>query len=187
MHRTATSRLRAGLAVALALGAGACSLPYVPPFTSPPPAAVARLIDANGKPVGQAVFLQQGRSVRILLDVSGLPPGMHAVHLHEVGRCDPPSFESAGGHFNPEKAQHGTMNRRGPHAGDLPNIVVETSGKGHLETSTRRVNVRWKGKDSLLIGNGTALIVHAEADDLTSDPDGASGARIACGVVIAGG
>jgi Cu-Zn family superoxide dismutase len=133
------------------------------------------------------VFLQQGRSVRILLDVTGLPAGMHAVHLHEVGRCDPPTFESSGGHFNPEKAQHGTMNRRGPHAGDLPNIVVETGGKGHLETSTRRINVRWKGKDSLLVGNGTALIIHAGADDLTTDPDGGSGARIACGPVVAGG
>ena len=187
MHPTATFSLRAGLSVALASLASACSLPYVPPFTSPPPAAVARLVDASGKSVGQAVFLQQGRSVRILLDVTGLPPGMHAVHLHEVGRCDPPSFESSGGHFNPEKAQHGSVNRRGPHAGDLPNIVVETSGKGHLETSTRRVNVRWRGKDSLLAGNGTSLIVHAGADDLTTDPDGGSGARIACGPVVFGG
>jgi Cu-Zn family superoxide dismutase len=187
MHPTVTSSLRGGLAVALACVAGACSLPYVPPFTPPPPAAVARLVDTNGKPVGQAVFLQQGRSVRILLDVTGLPPGMHAVHLHEVGRCDPPSFESSGGHFNPEKAQHGSANRRGPHAGDLPNIVVETSGKGHLEASTRRINVRWRGKDSILAGNGTALIVHAGADDLTTDPDGGSGARIACGPVVFGG
>ena len=187
MHSTVTSSLRGGLAVALACAASACSLPYVPPFTSPPPAAVARLVDTNGKLVGQAVFLQEGRSVRVLLDVTGLPPGMHAVHLHEVGRCDVPSFESAGGHFNPEKAQHGTLNRRGPHAGDLPNIVVETTGKGHLEASTRRINVRSRGKDSLLAGNGTALIVHAAADDLTTDPDGDSGARLACGVVVFGG
>lgn len=187
MTRTVEAAPRAFPAAALALLLTACSLPYVPPFTPPPPAAMARLIDANGRPVGQAVFLQQGRSVRVLLDVTGMPPGMHAVHLHEVGRCDPPSFESAGGHFNPEKAQHGSMNRRGPHAGDLTNIVVETGGKGHLETSTRRVNVRWRGKDSLLAGNGTAIIVHANADDLTTDPDGGSGARLACGAVVFGG
>ena len=184
MNATLTASMRAPLIAALTLSLGACSLPYIPPYTSPPPAAAARLIDTSGRTVGQAVLLQQGGGVRILLDVSGIPPGTKAVHLHEVARCEPPSFESAGGHFNPTKAQHGSANPRGPHAGDLPNIVVDATGKGHLEATATRVSVKKKGADSLLDGNGSALVVHAGADDMRTDPDGDSGDRIACGVIV---
>jgi superoxide dismutase, Cu-Zn family len=136
--------------------------------------------------VGTAVFLQDGSGVRILLDVTGLPPGDKAVHIHEVGQCDPPSFESAAGHFNPMGAQHGTANPRGPHAGDLPNITVDSSGRGHLEHTTKRVTLE-KGATSLLDANGSALVVHANADDMRTDPAGESGARLACGVIAPGG
>lgn len=184
MNATGSVSMRAPLITALALSVGACSLPYIPGITSPPPAAVARLVDTSGRTVGQAVLLQQGGGVRILLDVSGIAPGTKAVHLHEVARCEPPSFESAGGHFNPTKSGHGSANPRGPHAGDLPNIVVDATGKGHLEVTATRVSVKKKGADSLLDGNGSALVVHASADDLRTDPDGNSGARIACGVIV---
>jgi Cu-Zn family superoxide dismutase len=172
----------AGAVIAVGLVAASCRLPYVPPFTTPPPAATAHLADANGRVVGQAVLLQQGGGVRILLDVTGLPAGPKAVHIHEYGRCDRPSFESAGGHVNPAQAQHGTANPRGPHGGDLPDITVDATGRGHLETTATRVTLD-KGAASLLDPDGSALVLHEKADDMRTDPDGNSGARIACGVI----
>jgi Cu-Zn family superoxide dismutase len=180
-RRGRTWRIAAAL-VAVAAVSSSCRLPYVPGFTSPPPAATANLVDANGRVVGHAVFLQQGRGVRILLDVTGLPPGGKAVHIHEFGRCDRPGFESAGAHFNPAKSEHGASNPRGPHAGDLPDIAVDPSGRGHLETTATRVTLE-KGATWLLDPDGSALVIHDKPDDNRTDPDGNSGARIACGVI----
>ncbi len=174
--------------IAFALPLTGCRMPYIPiPYiTKPPPAAATQLRDAGGRAVGTAVFMQEGGEVRILIDVTGLPPGDKAVHIHEVGSCDPPSFESAQGHFNPTAAQHGTANPRGPHAGDLPNITVDAGGRGHLEVTTKRVTLQ-KGPTSLLDANGSALVVHASPDDMLTDPAGNSGARLACGVIMRGG
>src|SRR5437667_12572666 len=152
------SRRVAGI-IALTLALTACRMPYIPGVTSPPPAAIANLADSSGRVVGKAVLLQQGGGVRILLDVDGVTPGTKAVHIHEVGRCDPPSFESAGAHFNPKKAQHGTANPRGPHAGDLPNITVDATGQGHLEVTNPLVTLE-QGPTSLFTANGTALVLH---------------------------
>ena len=172
--------------LALALALTACRLPYVPGVTSPPPAAGATVRDSTGRIVGSAVLLQESDGVRILLEVMCLPPGDKAVHIHEVGRCEPPSFESAGAHFNPKKAEHGTANPRGPHAGDLPNITVDETGLGHLEVTNPRVTLE-QGPTSLFNANGTALVLHAGSDDMRTDPAGNSGARIACGVIVRGG
>jgi len=171
--------------IALMLISTACQMPYIPYVTSPQPAAVARLVDAGGRVVGEGVFVQQRKGVRLVLDVTGLAPGAKAVHIHEVGRCDPPSFESAGAHVNPAKAEHGTANPRGPHAGDLPNITVETGGRGHLEATATRVSLE-KGPTSLFDADGSALVVHERPDDMRTDPAGDSGAPIACGVIILG-
>ncbi len=168
--------------IALMLALTACRLPYIPGVTSALPAAIADLADASGRVVGKAVLLQRGGSVTILLDLKGVSPGVKAVHLHEVGRCDPPAFESAGAHFNPTKAEHGTANPRGPHAGDLPNITVDATGQGHLEVTTSRVTLD-KGSTSLFDADGTALILHEGADDMRTDPAGNSGARVACAVI----
>jgi superoxide dismutase, Cu-Zn family len=172
--------------LALALVLSACRLPYVPGVTSPPPAAGATLKDSSGRIVGSAVLLQESDGVRILLDVKGLPPGTKAVHIHEAGRCEPPSFESAGAHLNPKKAEHGTENPRGPHAGDLPNITVDATGLGHLEVTNPRVTLE-QGPNSLFNSNGAALVVHEGPDDMRTDPAGNSGARIACGVIVRAG
>jgi len=118
--------------------------------------------------------------------VKGLPPGTKAVHIHDVGQCTPPSFESAGPHFNPTKAQHGLENRKGPHAGDLPNMTVNDTGQGHLEVTNSRVTLK-AGPTSLFDENGSALVVHEGPDDMRSEPAGNSGARIACGVIVRGG
>ena len=172
--------------LALALVLSACRLPYVPGVTSPPPSAGATLRDSAGRIVGSAVLLQESDGVRILLDVKGLAPGDKAVHIHEVGRCEPPSFESAGAHFNPKKAEHGTANPRGPHAGDLPNITVDATGQGHLEVTNPLLTLE-QGPASLFTANSTALVLHEGPDDMRTDPAGNSGARIACGVIARGG
>jgi Cu-Zn family superoxide dismutase len=180
-------RLRQALCIiALALGLASCRLPYIPGVTLPPPSAGTTLKDASGRVVGSAVFLQESNGVRILLDVKGLAPGTKAVHIHDVGQCTPPSFESAGPHFNPTKAEHGLENRKGPHAGDLPNITVDETGHGHLEFTNSRVTLK-TGSTSLFDENGSALVVHAGQDDMRTDPAGNSGARIACGVIMRGG
>jgi superoxide dismutase, Cu-Zn family len=185
-HRSAPTLGRAAWIIVLTLALTSCSLPYIPGVTSPPPAAGVTLRDATGRVVGSAVFLQENGSVRILLDVKGLTPGTKAVHIHDVGQCAPPSFESAGPHFNPTKAEHGSANPKGPHAGDLPNITVEATGQGHLEVTSSRVTLK-SGPTSLFDANGSALVVHGGPDDMRTDPAGNSGARIACGVIILGG
>ena len=184
--RPAPTLRRTTWITALALALTSCSLPYIPGVTSPPPAAGVTLRDATGRTVGSAVLLQEGDGVRILLDVKGLTPGTKAVHIHDVSQCAPPSFESAGPHFNPTKAQHGSENPKGPHAGDLPNITVEATGQGHLEVTNSRVTLK-SGPTSLFDANGSALVVHEGPDDMRTDPAGNSGARIACGVVVLGG
>jgi len=183
---TAMVARRALPIIALMLVSTACRMPYIPYVTLPAPAAAARLVDVSGRGVGEAVIVQQRKGVRLVLDVTGLAPGTKAVHIHEVGRCDPPSFESAGAHFNPAKAEHGTANPRGPHAGDLPNVTVETGGRGHLEATATRVSLE-KGPTSLLDADGSAIVVHERPDDMRTDPAGDSGARIACGVVTPSG
>ena len=172
--------------VALTLFLGACSVPYIPGVTAPPPSAGATLKDSGGRVVGSAVLLQESDGVRILLDLKGVTPGIKAVHIHAVGRCDAPDFDSAGAHFNPKKAEHGAENPRGPHAGDLPNITVDAKGFGHLEVTDALVTLE-AGSASLLDGGRTALVVHEGPDDMRTDPAGNSGRRIACGVIERGG
>jgi len=144
--------------------------------------AVAELKDAKGGDVGVASFTQVGRAVSIVLTAKGLPPGQHGVHVHEIGTCDPPTFSSAGGHFNPGHKQHGAQNPQGSHAGDLPNLTIDPDGTGHLETVTEQLRLG-PGSTSIFDADGSALIIHAQPDDFHTDPTGNSGARIACGVI----
>ncbi len=146
-------------------------------------AGVAELKNASGQSVGTARFTPAGSVMRILLEAKGLPPGLHAVHVHAVGKCDPPDFNSAGPHFNPTNRQHGALNPQGPHAGDLPNLTVAPDGTGRMETTTEQLSLG-SGPSSVFDADGSALIVHAAADDFKTDPTGNSGARIACGVLM---
>jgi Cu-Zn family superoxide dismutase len=145
--------------------------------------ARAELRNAAGQTVGTATFTQIGNALRVLIEVQGLPPGAKAVHVHAVGRCEGPGFNSAGDHFNPMNRQHGALNPVGPHAGDLPNLTVGNDGRGRLESTTELMTLL-SGAATILDGDGSALIVHAAPDDFKTDPTGNAGARLACGVIV---
>jgi superoxide dismutase, Cu-Zn family len=150
-------------------------------FSSPP--AKATLVNPQGQKVGEATLTQTDKGVRIDLVVENLPPGEHAFHIHDKGVCQPPDFTSAGGHFKPFHKDHGFMNPKGPHAGDLPNIMVGPDGKAHVEVLTELVTLKEGEKNSLFQPGGTSLVIHAGPDDYVSDPAGNAGARIACGPI----
>ena len=143
--------------------------------------ARAELKDPSGRAVGDVRFTDTPNGLLIRATLSGLPAGTHAMHLHTTGRCDPPSFESAGGHFNPTSQQHGFLDAKGPHAGDLPNIHM-SSVPLQLEVFVPVVRLR-TGQAMLLDGDGAAVVIHAGADDYQSEPAGDAGKRLACGVV----
>lgn len=148
------------------------------------PRATVKLVNASGVEVGSGTIQPTIRGDGVLINASftGLTPGTHAIHVHTVGKCDPPGFTSAGGHFNPEMKQHGTENPNGPHAGDLPNFEVDAKGTGRISYAVGGVTLG-DGPNSLFHPGGTALVVHANADDNKTDPAGNAGARIACGVI----
>jgi len=143
--------------------------------------ATAKMEDKEGNPVGTADFAQGPNGVGISVNVKDLPPGEHAIHVHEKGKITP-DFKAAGEHYNPTKAKHGFNNPEGPHAGDLENITVVEDGTATYQTTTDRVTLS-KGKASLLDEDGSALVIHQKADDYETDDDGKSGDRIAAGVI----
>jgi superoxide dismutase, Cu-Zn family len=134
----------------------------------------------RGGSAGTAAISETPNGLLIRYTASGLPAGEYGVHLHETGRCDPPTFESAGEHFNPMGAAHGFKSEQGPHAGDLPNIHVSGEPSVH-EFFAKGVTLQ--GRGALVDADGAALVVHDGPDDYRSDPAGESGGRIACGVI----
>lgn len=141
------------------------------------------ILNTEGKEIGQAVMLQTRHGVLIHIDARGLSPGWHGVHIHETGICEAPGFESAGGHFNPDKKKHGYDHPQGYHAGDLPNVYVNDSGELHAELFTDRITLEADKDHSVLRSGGTSLMIHEGPDDYQSDPSGMSGGRVACGVI----
>lgn len=145
--------------------------------TTPPATARAQLQNQQGQPVGEVTFTETPNGTLIEGTLSNLPPGEHAFHVHEVGLCEPP-FKSAGGHFNPAGRRHGVLAAEGKHAGDLPNLFVAADGTLRFNYFAHGLTVR-----SMQDANGSAVVIHAGADDYQSDPAGNAGDRIACGVV----
>lgn len=140
--------------------------------------AVADLRSPSGQDVGQVALTETPHGTLLHAQLRNLPPGTHAFHVHETGKCIPP-FGSAGGHFNPTGAGHGLADDDGAHAGDMPNVHVPASGRLNQEV----FNSRLKLNDKLFDEDGAAIVMHAGADDYATNPAGAAGSRIACGVI----
>ncbi|HEX2721415.1 MAG TPA: superoxide dismutase family protein [Gemmatimonadaceae bacterium] len=151
--------------------------------------AYATLSSASGEKQGTAEMWQDlDKVVHVNVQVTGLPAGPHGIHFHAVGLCElsaPTPFATAGAHFNPLGREHGLDNPAGPHAGDAPNFTVASDGTGRAAFTTDRVSLT-DGSTSLFDADGSAIVIHAAADDQISQPSGNSGARIACGVVKRG-
>jgi Cu-Zn family superoxide dismutase len=144
--------------------------------------AHANIVNAQGKKIGTAEIRASGNGARIDVNVSQLPPGTHGIHIHNVGKCEGPSFTSAGPHLNPTSKKHGKDNPEGPHAGDLLNLEVNANGVGKASLLDPNVTLG-EGPNSVFHAGGTSLVIHANADDYKTDPAGNSGARIACGFI----
>jgi Cu-Zn family superoxide dismutase len=143
------------------------------------------LVNASGQTIGSVRAWQTAGGVTFRVEASGLPHGIHGVHVHSIGRCDPPQFESAGPHWNPLAKKHGMNNPAGPHAGDLPNVEVAANGTlgATLTLPDASLFAPPASVGALLDADGAALVIHADADDYATDPSGNSGPRIACAVI----
>jgi len=178
-------KLRAALASALAvLLAGCASVQQMSDAVS---RAQVVMYNASGNAIGTGtVWQDKNNLVHVDIATITLPAGAHGIHFHQVGKCETgtSAFTTAGGHYNPMGTEHGLSNPKGPHAGDNPDIQVPEGGAGHVTFTTNRVTLT-PGPTTLLDADGSALVIHANADDQVTNPSGNSGARIACGVVRA--
>ena len=156
----------------LPLIAAACA------YDEPRGGAPMALVNSSGQSIGTVRAWQTAGGVSFRIDAAGLPHGMHGLHVHAVGRCDPPDFASAGPHWNPAGRKHGLNNPAGPHAGDLPNVEVAANG-----VLGATVTLPAASMASLLDADGAALVIHAGAYDYMTDPSGNNGARIACAII----
>ncbi|GAA0392340.1 superoxide dismutase family protein [Brevundimonas terrae] len=193
--RKTTTALLAGSAAALAVGCTAVAADQAshaaqqsPSATAPAPAASGynvHLFNNEGAAAGTVTLKQGPNGLLMIVEATGLTPGWHGIHLHETGQCEA-AFTSAGAHINhPEaKVPHGLMNADGPDDGDLPNIFAHADGTAKAEIFTTRARLSGDGQaQDLLDNDGSAIIIHASADDHSSQPIGGAGARVACGAI----
>ena len=149
--------------------------------TGGPPMA---LVNSAGQSVGTVRAWQTAGGAAFRIEATGLPHGVHGIHVHSVGRCEGRGFESAGPHWNPGARKHGTANPAGPHAGDIPNVIVAANGTLNETVTLSGANMLGAGAAGVLLdADGASIVLHAAADDYATDPSGNSGARIACAVL----
>jgi len=178
-------RTASWLLAAVAVTAACAERRGFAPAADRPWEAWAELKNAAGQSVGSAVFREEGGRAHIVVQAQGLAPGRHGIHVHAVGRCEPPAFQSAGDHFNPLGKKHGLENPEGAHAGDLPDLEADASGRAQYVAVTDRLTLA-AGPTSVFDFDGSALVIHAKADDQRTEPSGNSGDRLLCGQLVAG-
>jgi Cu-Zn family superoxide dismutase len=180
MTRLTKTLALSGLAGAALLGACAASDSATAGAAPAAPGARAPLYTASGVAAGEGRIVASATGLKLTVDAQGVPAGIHGIHVHTMGKCEGPDFQTAGGHWNPTARQHGHDNPQGAHSGDLPNITVGADGTGTLTIDLP--GAKLNGEGGLLDADGAALVIHAAADDMKTDPSGNSGGRIACGV-----
>jgi len=149
------------------------------PLYHPVTTAVAVVYPTKGNRVSGAItFIQEDDGVRVIADCKNLKPGKHGFHIHELGNCNCDDGKCTGGHFNPTDKPHGGPHNEERHVGDFGNIEADKDGNGYLEFIDKDICLN--GQNSII---GRSVIIHADEDDLVSQPTGNAGARIGCGVI----
>ena len=152
---------------------------YAAPVTS----VTVKITTAEGKDAGTITLTDKKGAVAFKLDLTGLPPGQHAIHIHQHPLCEPP-YATSGPHFNPSGKMHGMKNPEGPHDGDIPlNLKVGSDGTDKSSFTVKSISLDPAAPNSIFANGGTSIMIHAGPDDMETDPGGNSGARIACGVI----